>query len=275
MLLKDSIETTQEKIRSWLSILNPLASHSSINRAENTGDWFLDREEYKDWLSGKNQILFCCGIAGAGKSHLASLVIDDIQNNHLRDMKNGLAYIYYRYDFKEGKQQNAASSLGSLISQLITKHTKFPLSILNLYRSSNSGERSPNVSECLQKIQTLSQPYDKIYFVLDAIDECSNDPRDREDLIKRLKELPDNVQVMLTSRPIRDIENEFRDAIQVKIQAQHSDIEKYVSARLQREKSFIRHIKADPSLRPRILSRILDSSQGMYVIQPLHNLVAF
>jgi hypothetical protein len=89
--------------------------HGTIasKREPYTGQWFLESEEYSQWLTGPSRSLFCIGIPGAGKTYLASRAIDDLRDNHLQsDTKIGLAWIYYDYAIRES--QNAANNMSSL-----------------------------------------------------------------------------------------------------------------------------------------------------------------
>jgi len=63
-------------ILAWLSPLDPKLRHQDIRdrRVENVGEWLLQTEEFRSWHAGGqggepvNQILFCYGDPGAGKT---------------------------------------------------------------------------------------------------------------------------------------------------------------------------------------------------------------
>jgi hypothetical protein len=47
---------------------------------EGTGQWLLDTNEFRNWCSrGPKKTMYCPGIPGAGKSVLASIVINHLQ----------------------------------------------------------------------------------------------------------------------------------------------------------------------------------------------------
>ncbi|KIN03428.1 hypothetical protein OIDMADRAFT_51391 [Oidiodendron maius Zn] len=264
-------DTAQREILSWLSSLNPWNVHATIlsRRVADTGDWFLKSVEYNKWLAGMNRILFCVGIPGAGKTSLASLVMDDLQTNHLRsDVKIGLAWVYC--DYAQGESQNTTSNMCSLLRQLVEGLPTFPQEIFRLYMSHKEGKRLLGPSDCLLAIAALSRMYNQVFVVVDAIDECYNGQGERDKFVEELQGLPENIRLIITSRPIKSIEVEFAHGIQMNIQAQQSDIEKYVSARLESEKSLAKMIKADNDLPTIIKNKITETSKGMFLMSKLH-----
>jgi len=72
--------------------------------------------------------------------------------------------------------------------------------------------------------------------VLDALDECEPDPRDR--LVETIEFLLANskrpVKVFISSRPDRDIRNRFLNKPNIEIQARHNeeDIRRFVDERI-------------------------------------------
>ena len=65
--------TTTEQTRQVLEWLTPLnfddyQNDLLVRRQEGTGLWFLNSEEFMQWMNEPNQTLFCPGIPGAGKT---------------------------------------------------------------------------------------------------------------------------------------------------------------------------------------------------------------
>ena len=63
-------------IMRWLSPLEPGYRHESVRttRFEGVGDWLLETSEFREWRGGRggsdNQVLFCSGNPGVGKTYL-------------------------------------------------------------------------------------------------------------------------------------------------------------------------------------------------------------
>ena len=70
----------RRKIEDWLFPFDFAAQHNDFNgrRQEGTGQWLLNSKEFRTWLDGTEQTLFCPGIPGAGKTIITSLVINEL-----------------------------------------------------------------------------------------------------------------------------------------------------------------------------------------------------
>src|SRR5437762_10111187 len=106
-----------DKIFSWLSARNFWSRQNDIlrTRVEGTGNWFLATPEFTDWLAGTSRILFCQGIPGAGKTVLASIVVNHLQAS-FKQADIGIAGIFCNYN--ESSTQNISDLFGSLLQQL-------------------------------------------------------------------------------------------------------------------------------------------------------------
>ena len=53
-----------QKILDWLSPLNFFATQADVyrRRQAGTGQWLLESQEFKDWLNGTKETLWCPGI---------------------------------------------------------------------------------------------------------------------------------------------------------------------------------------------------------------------
>jgi hypothetical protein len=95
----------------------------------------------------------------------------------------------------------------------------------------------------------------------DALDECQNGEGNRDSFVKELQKLPENVRLLVTSRPIKDIESEFAHSIRKEIQA----FEVYISGRLKTDKWLSERVEEDQTLPPIIKKKVIESSRGVYV----------
>ncbi|PHH73516.1 hypothetical protein CDD80_3760 [Ophiocordyceps camponoti-rufipedis] len=70
-----------DSVLQWLTPHEFWPQHNdfSARRQEGTGQWLLKTEEFEVWRETKGRILLCQGIPGAGKTILASSVIDSLQ----------------------------------------------------------------------------------------------------------------------------------------------------------------------------------------------------
>jgi len=85
----------QELIK-WLSPLNFNEQQDAAfgKRTGSTGTWILQSSEFKDWMDHKSRVLWCPGKPGVGKTILASIVINHIQELFETDDEAAVVFIY-------------------------------------------------------------------------------------------------------------------------------------------------------------------------------------
>jgi hypothetical protein len=80
------------------------------------------------------------------------------------------------------------------------------------------------------------------------------------------------VNLMVTSRMIQKIQQEFESAPQLEIRASNEDVKKYLGGQMSR---LARCVTRDVSLQNDITSEIVSTVDGMYVFLARHNTVSF
>ena len=121
-----------DAVLDWITLINYGPQHNDfINRRHaGTGEWLLKSLEFKEWIeTGKT--LFCPGMPGAGKTILASVVVDDLNTRFKNDKSIGIAYLYC--NFRQQHEQRAEQLLASLLKQLIQRQHSIPESVQALY----------------------------------------------------------------------------------------------------------------------------------------------
>ena len=81
----NATEDEDNKIKQWLSSLEPQDRHQSVqaNRVDGVGGWFLESDEFREWSGSRGvtnrSVLFCYGHPGVGKTHLRSVRSSPVQ----------------------------------------------------------------------------------------------------------------------------------------------------------------------------------------------------
>jgi ankyrin repeat domain-containing protein 50 len=119
------------------------------------------------------------------------------------------AIAYYYFSFSETSKQSTTSLLSSLIRQLCGHRpdTPQPLLDLNKYRDRN---QRPDLETLKKTFQATAADFQRVYVVIDALDECPNVDTERERLLDCLVSingwgLP-NLHMAFTSRNESDIQ---------------------------------------------------------------------
>jgi len=89
--------------------------HHLSKRSGKSGSWLLQAPNFQAWEAGTQQLLHCPGIPGAGKTVLASTVVDHLPARSEDDVP--VIWIYCNYE--EKKSQTTDNLLGSLIAQFV------------------------------------------------------------------------------------------------------------------------------------------------------------
>ncbi|KAM0547820.1 hypothetical protein ACHAPJ_010166 [Fusarium lateritium] len=253
----------------WLTGISFGAQHSDLlaKRQPGTCQWLLDSDEYCNWVGNSNEILFCPGIPGAGKTILSSIVIHDLETKFTDDSKVALAYIYC--NFKNQNNQDVRMLLSSVLKQLCQQQPDVPDVIESLYKKHERTQSKPQVTELSNALETVAALFSRVYLVVDALDEWQEMESDRSLMLSELLGLQTKTRLNLfvTSRPIADIKRHFQECPSVEISAVRTDISLYVNGHQTKLPKFVGET---PGLLENIKDTLGEASQGMFLIAQLY-----
>jgi hypothetical protein len=187
-----------------------------------------------------------------------------------------LASIAYHYsDFKDTRKQDRRGFVSSLITQLCTRRSHHSYDILSsFYEAHENGSRQPSevdLIHCLKNVLEISGQ-GRVYVLVDAVDECSNNPgipSPHENVLRLIKELVDlrhpDIRICITSRPEVDIRTVFGPlacyAVSLHDQAgQRGDIINYVKAVVESDANMRRWRRGDRQL---VINTLSQNANGM------------
>jgi hypothetical protein len=253
-----------QKILIWLSTTDYGAQQSDIfsGRQEGTGRWLLDSGEFQRWSNGDRQTLFCQGMPGAGKTIMASTVVDHLYTEYQSDHSIGIAYLYC--NFRRQHEQRPAGLLASLLKQLIQGLSSVPKSVKCLYERHRLNQTRPSFKEISKEFHSVVDNYSKAFIIIDALDECQVSDRGRQRLLSEIFNLQakTNLSLFATSRFIPEIEKEFEGCVTLEIRASDEDVRRYIDGHMSLLPSFVFR---NPDLQDEVRTEIVKSVDGMYV----------
>lgn len=263
-LNKRQDDQERESILSWLSPLSPSARQSEVfnSHQKGTGTWLLGTEEFQRWIAGDEKSLFCPGIPGAGKTVLASVIIDHLERTFADREDVGITYFFCDYR----QQQTLVGLYSALLRQLVQRQVFIPDRVVSMWKTHSNNGTSPSEEEVYTEMRYAITKCRRGVIVLDALDECpvhNGVQSVRTIFLRKIMRLceEDGIGILATSRPDQEISTFFESGPSMEIQASTEDIESYVEARMDELRSFV-HRK--PGLKQCIKDEITRAACGMY-----------
>jgi len=178
-------------------------------------------------------------------------------------------YAYCNFMIKEKEQQTAVNLMSSLLRHLATDHETDGIRkpVMKFYHEFKAKGSRPSMAEYSKILCQILQTLDKrVFIVVDALDECSDD--DRGDFLAELEKLP--VRLFCTTRDIPEIIYLFHNnvtqlSVHNQVKATKEDIKTYLQSEMKKRASLA---ALNPSLAADIVRVINEKADGMYIYLP-------
>jgi Cdc6-like AAA superfamily ATPase len=177
--------------------------------------------------------MFCPGIPGAGKTIIASTVIDHLQTTFKSDPTVGLAYMYFSYQPQQ--EQMLHELIGSLIRQLVEEQAAIPTEVKKLFDFFKSHQQRPSLEDYVAALEATIQSFTQVLIIIDALDEYHITDRSGLDtLLSELFSLNSSApfNLMATSRKMTEITSRFQRYVWKEIEAHEDDVSMYVQSNM-------------------------------------------
>ncbi|KAL7273947.1 hypothetical protein RUND412_003174 [Rhizina undulata] len=224
------------EILSWLSEVDYKEHHKFISSARqpNTGNWLFEKNAFIEWDKSSSSIFWLHGIAGAGKTMLATIV----------------------------KQLSLMSPEGFL-----------PKAVVSCYQElKKDGVKSRRLwlDQSTKLVLQLSKASERTIIIIDALDECKKGTRcELLDALQELRSSTEGLKFFITSRNDDDIRNELEDESDVYIQPSDNsrDIELFVVTEVEKYISKKRLLggRIRPELKQTIINTLTGGADGMFL----------
>lgn len=169
----------------------------------------------------------------------------------------GVAYIYFNY--QDHDQQEHLHILASLVEQLARQRPHLFATI----RSQYGDYKRPTLNELYSIILEATKSFHRVFFVLDALDEC--DQNQRKVLLPLFRRMEkDGISFFLTSRPqSEDIQDFLRDVVEIEISSKvGGDIKVFIQQMIDQDPRGKRLVEQSKQGN-RIIARLTRCAKGM------------
>ncbi|AEO70713.1 uncharacterized protein THITE_2057855 [Thermothielavioides terrestris NRRL 8126] len=266
--LKGAFQAEARRVLDWLTPADYGPHHSDIfrRRQPGTGLWLLESDKFQTWVDGEKQMLFCPGVPGAGKTMLASIVIDHLQSRFHDRPGAGIAFVYC--NFRRQDEQTAEHLIASLLKQLACRLSSLPGAVKALYDRHAARGLRPSLGALAEALRCVAAMYEeKVFIVVDALDECKATDGTRENLMRMLLSLQSadslKVNLLTTSRSISDVERQHASVPRLEVRATKGDIQQYVQGHMSELKPFVARRQ---DLQKEIVTGISDAVDGIFLL---------
>ncbi|KAF9629081.1 hypothetical protein BFW01_g10284 [Lasiodiplodia theobromae] len=228
--------------------------------------WLLESDEFQEWLNKASPRLWLSGIPGAGKTVLASAVIDSAINQCCNDSDKGVAYFYC--DYKDDQSQKLHNILGSLAAQLATQNDQSLQTLEKHYNMFHSpGKLSVNSVKpsLVQIIQEMSVYFTEVFIIVDALDECGQNVATVVESLASLNTRNKyNIKTLFLSRDEYAISSCLQSGfVHIPIAARSHDLKLYVASQIETRMNSGRLRIKSPALKDEIMEKLVNGSGGM------------
>ncbi|THZ83652.1 hypothetical protein D6C84_04762, partial [Aureobasidium pullulans] len=263
----------QEQVKAREEVLHWLSPHNFEHKQnetfktkhQGTGDWLLQTEEFSNWEKATtSQLLWCHGKPGAGKSVLASHVINHLQKNQTAN-QTGLCFAYF--SFTDPTFHGAAPLTLALLKQLCQQRISVP----DMLSKAKQEAREPASVSSAETFVEVARSFQQIFVVIDGLDECPE--RQRPAILDFIIDASDVTRFctkfFVSSRREGDIHSHFnflkKPVIVLEAGLITPDIIKFVREEVLRRRTVSELHIQEETLLEEVIHKLIEESNGMFL----------
>jgi len=145
--------------------------------------------------------------------------------------------------------------------QLVRGNEYLSDDVKQLYEKHVDQDTRPTLTNVAEVLKKEVARYQKVYVIIDALDECSE--LCRMELLEKVRALQPIIRLFVTSRPHDSIAREFAGYPKLEIKASTEDVRAYVAGRISKGSRLAGQVRADPSLAKDIEKVVVGNAQSM------------
>ncbi|KAH6905368.1 hypothetical protein BKA70DRAFT_502069, partial [Coprinopsis sp. MPI-PUGE-AT-0042] len=225
--------------------------------------WLFDYKEFRLFIDmdGHLKIMWGFGIPGAGKTILASIVIDKLEAL-ARQWGDQICVVYFYIRYSDQNQLSIRGILEVFVKQTVERHPDCFEPARQVYDRHLHEGTQPTEEELLQLLSQFAQKRKAMFCVLDALDEAPD--RIRLTLLRKLSSL--GLRLFITSRPLPAIEAKFPEAHTFPISAQDQDLNLHIAKKIEASEHLQDLLEeGGPEFKDRLITTVKAKCGGMFL----------
>jgi Cdc6-like AAA superfamily ATPase len=224
-----------------------------------TGTWIFKDEKFKAWLTSQPaQLLWCRGDAGAGKTTLSAIIVNELSST-VKSKDVAIAWLYN--DYRDHDLQTMENLFTNLLVQLCIQRGAISKSMMNSL--SFQRERSnPTVAECKSWLQEEVRKFSQTIVIIDALDELRTKELCKQ-FIGELQSLKPPIHLLITSRSGLELPFLRDDRLEIEIQPRKDDVVLYIESRLKTSNQLWDPFQEEPLLKERLVEELTKANDRM------------
>src|SRR3984957_6183603 len=187
--------------------------------------------------------------------HSRSIVVNHLQK--LSEENDSVATTFIYCNYKEQAEQTVSNLVASLLRQIVQDRRAVSDDVKSFFERHRRQTSRPTLDQLTDVLISEIQTRSKVFIVVDALDECREDDATRALLLKVLRSLPPQVNLMVTSRNLLSIGRDSEGAKRLHIRAKDDDMKVYIEGRIALGP---RHLT---NLQEVIVNKIVENAKGM------------
>ncbi|TEY39691.1 hypothetical protein BOTCAL_0454g00020 [Botryotinia calthae] len=253
-----------DKIIKWLNPTDYLAPSSEFNRhasskARDTGEWIRETSQFKQWHSSADHgSIWIKAVPGAGKSVLAASMAQSLSANE----SVPVLFFFFRQIIETNRTPRGL--LRDWMCQLLPFSEALQLNLFEHVKNKQSLE-SISTEHLWKHLLTGLKMLKRVYCIADALDEMDMD----EGFLAQLNTLgsfrPDQVKVLLTSRPKQYLQRAFKDPQVIHVSLEEELVRRDISVFVRQRVKQFSDDDISENMQSFIQNTVCERSEGLFL----------
>ena len=197
-------------------------------------------------------------------------MVDHLANIQKSNDKVGIAYVYCSYQDQD--QQTAVNLVGAMLRQLlverIEKDGDMLPEVLSIYQRHSPGQTRPLLGDLADLLKKQLAVHERVYLIIDALDECSKGNGTRGtiiDLLKTLRDISKRCSLFVTSRKAPYLEDELgiNGCLRLDVRWETADLWNFVCSDIRKYWRTAKELERDSSLKNEIVGDLVENTNGV------------